>query len=508
MFSHFRQSALSRRAAGRVAAGLAGTAVGALMVGLLGGDRRSPNAVQVENGLPGSSDWRIGIGGTKAADDTRMQIKGYASDTSVNVGGSIDFHVTVNPAEDFTVAVYRQGHYGGDGARLMWSSPTVRGVSQPAPTVDDATGMISCDWSKSVTLDVPRDWASGAYLAVFTSASGWRNFTPFVVRNDGRKADYCVVLPYSAYAAYNMWPLDGRLGKNLYYGFEPPADGAATGSGKKVSALRANKVSFDRPYSGDGNPSQAQYDRDFIQWAERNGYDVVYATSTDLHAGRIDTSRYAGLIFSGHDEYWSAGMRDVATTALARGVSLAFMSANNMYWHIRMERSPAGRDDRVIACYKGDADPSPDANGATTKWRTRTPGPGQAEQNLLGVQYRAVVPQFEPLVVQAADHWFWGGSGAQNGDRIHGIVGGEADDFDPRYKGPTNATQTLLSSSPYVLRDGTTQNQNTSVCETAGGAVVFVAGTFNWCFGLSREGYLDQRIQVATANLLRRMRQR
>lgn len=64
-------------------------------------------------------------------------------------------------------------------------------------------------------------------------------------------------------------------------------------------ATRARKVGFQRPYSGVGLPQRADLDYEFLQWAERSGYDLRYATSVDLHAGRIDTSRYAALVFSG-----------------------------------------------------------------------------------------------------------------------------------------------------------------------------------------------------------------
>jgi hypothetical protein len=445
-------------------------------------------------------------GRTRTGDDVTMQIKGYSSATSVNVGEHIDFHVTVNPEQDFMVAIYRLGHYAGDGARLM-TSRTIRGVTQPRPDLDPATGMISCDWPPSWTLDVPLDWTSGVYLAVLTTETGWRSHVPFVVRDDNRRADFMVVLPFSTYQAYNMWPVDGRLGKNLYYGFEPVHDTQASDKpppGRKIPALRARKVSFDRPYGSNGIPSQAQYDFEFVRWAERAGYSMVYATSNDLHAGVVDPSRYAGLVFSGHDEYWSHAMRDALVLAIEKGVNIAFLSANNAYWHIRFEASADGREDRGVVCYKTDLDPDPGASGATTKWRTRQPGPGKAEQALLGVQYRAVVPQPQPLVVRSAGHWLWTGCGLRDGDAIPNIVGGEADCFDVRYKGP-DGNQTLLSASPFVMTDGTEVVQNTSIYESAQGGIVFVAGTFHWTFGLGRDGYADPRIQTAMANLMARM---
>ncbi len=465
--------------------------------------------IRAENKRPGSRGWRIGAEGTKAADDIRMQIKGYASATSVNLDEAIDFHVTVTPEQDFTVAIYRLGYYGGDDARHLTTSPTLGGVTQPEPDLDPETGMISCGWPSAWSLKIPRNWISGLHLAVFTTTTGWRSFTPFVVRNDARSGGLCVLLPFSTYQAYNQWPLDGQRGKSLYYGYARPEEvpTAAVGSaGARQEFLeRAYKVSFDRPYFRDGLPNRFDYDRDFLRWVEQSGYDVTYADSLDLHSGLIDPERYVGLIFCGHDEYWSHEMREAVTKALVQGTSLAFMTANNLYWHVRVEPSADGRDNRVVVCYKKAADPAPDASGTTAQWRVPPPGPGDAEQRLLGVQYNGIVPSPVPLVVQAADHWFWAGCDVKTSDKIDRVVGGEADGLDPRFPAPTDVTQTLLSASPYQLKDGTRLVQNTSLYETQDGAIVFVAGSLDWPPALSRNGLEEPRIRRATTNLLDRM---
>src|SRR3989441_12185402 len=63
------------------------------------------NPVVVENQQLGSANWQIGGGSFRPADDVGKQIKGYASATSVNKGGSITFYVTVNPAQAYTMDV-------------------------------------------------------------------------------------------------------------------------------------------------------------------------------------------------------------------------------------------------------------------------------------------------------------------------------------------------------------------------------------------------------------------
>ena len=467
--------------------------------------KKSGTPIRRENALSGSTEWRLGANGANAADNAHLQIKGYASATSVNVGASVDFHVTTNPADDFTVAIYRIGYYGGAGARHIVTSPTLKGVVQADPKLDPTTGEISCDWSPSWRLDIPAGWTSGYYLAVFTTTGGYRSYTPFVVRDDQRKADLCVVIPFATYQAYNQWPRDGRLGKSLYYGYPDSARSAAPGSSTpNVYDDRAFHVSFDRPYDGYGMPNLADLDQTFVQWAEERGYDMTYASSMDLHDGRVDPSKYAGVIFCGHDEYWSREMRDRVELAVDRGTSIAFLAANNVYWHVRVLPSAGASESRTVVCYKTSPDPEAVPGGATGQWRDSSPGPNDPEQRLVGVLYNGIVATPTPLVVQAADHWFWAGTGLRDGDTIDKVIAGEADGFLPNLPGPKDAKQTLLSASPYRRNtpDGPELTQNTSVYTNAAGALVFGAGSLYWSYALGKKDYVDERIKRATANLV------
>ncbi|WP_222106198.1 N,N-dimethylformamidase beta subunit family domain-containing protein [Catellatospora sichuanensis] len=455
---------------------------------------RTANPVPAENSHPTGKRWLADDPGFRSADDVQQQIAAYASATSVAAGESIDFHVHVGGSEAYRIEVFRLGHYGGAGARHVVSSPTLNGRPQPKAARVVKTNLVACDWPVGWTLKVPAGWVSGMYVAVFTTASNHRSHAVFVVRDERRTGNLCVVLPFSTYQAYNFWPRDGRLGRNLYHGYR--LDGVIG------TEERSRKVSFDRPYSGSGLPYMFDTDYDLIQWAERSGYDVTYATSVDLHAGRIDPLRHAGLVFPGHDEYWSAEMRAAAETAVAGGVSLAFLAANNVYWNIGYE--PAGeRPDRVVACYKyAQEDPGSAARRSTVTWRTLSAH--DAEQRLLGVQYNGVVATAAPLIVQQAGHWMWQGAGVQDGMAIRNLVAGEADGRDAGYPF-ADGVQTLLSASPYTTTRGKPAVQNTSVYEAASGAVVFCAGTFNWPLALNRRGYRDPRIQRATTNLMNRM---
>ena len=457
---------------------------------------RPTSPITVENLKPGSRGWRIGADGTTAGDDIKRQIAGYASATSVALDESIDFHVTVNPAGPFTVDVYRIGHYRGDGARLVATSPRLEGATRPDPSTDPDTRAITCDWPVSWTVAVPADWTSGLYYAVFTSEQGFRSVAPFVVRDPSQRDNLCVVMPFTTYQAYNQWPIDRATGRDLYNGYIP-------GSSSLHHDYRSYVVSFDRPYMRQGQPSRIEYDLAFIRWAEAAGFDLTYASSIDLHVGQIDPAQFAGLVFPGHDEYWSEQMRANATSALRHGTSLAFFEANNIYWHVRIGDAPDGRPHRNVVCYKRALDPSPGPAGTTVRWRSGEPGPAQPEQLLLGIQYNGIVKRPSPLIVREPDHWLWAGTGVEKGEAIEDIVGGEADGHHPQLGSPEG--RVMLAHSPYELSAGGRAIQNTCVYETAEGAVVFTSGSNDWPGALGLGGHFDRRIVRATANVLDRI---
>src|SRR3989454_11897049 len=110
---------------------------------------------------------------------TTLFRSGYASATSVNKGGSINLHISVNPAQTYTMDVYRMGWYQSLGGRLMQHIGPLNGVQQSACPVDSLTGLIECPWTASYTLTVPAAWTSGVFLVQLTNAQGYQNYIDF-----------------------------------------------------------------------------------------------------------------------------------------------------------------------------------------------------------------------------------------------------------------------------------------------------------------------------------------
>jgi hypothetical protein len=485
---------------------------GALLVALLvpltllpvkGANAAAPNPIVVENQQSGTSNWQMGRSGYQVSNDVTGQIKGYASVTSVNKGGAIAFHVSVNPAQNFTADIFRMGWYGGLRGRFMTRVGPIPGTKQRTCTSDATTGIIDCAWSPSYTLTVPTTWTSGVYLAQLTNAQNYQSYITFVVRDDSRTADLLFQQSVTTYQAYNNYPADGATGKSLYDFNSYGATVAATGG------TRAAKVSFNRPYAGgygsgfDGN--SWNWERYYIGWLEQRGYDVAYTTNLDTHTSGAQLSKFKGFLSVGHDEYWSKAMVDNVTGARDAGVNLGFFGSNTAYWQVRFEQSAAGAANRVMVCYKDAArDPVKD-NTATVLWRN--PPANRPEQTLVGIQYTAQLQnegQGAMYVVQNSSHWVWSGTRSTDGTKVPGILGYETDRLMSEYPSPAGTNYAILSRSPVVDTAGRSDIANTSVYRAPSGAWVFASGTNHWSYGLGKPGVTDARIQRATANVLAR----
>jgi len=460
------------------------------------------NPIVIENQQPGTSQWQIS--GVRAT-DTDGQIKGYASAPSVNKGENITFYVSVNPAQTYTIDVYRLGWYQGLGARLMQHIGPLSGVQQPTCPTDATTGMIECQWTPGYALATQTSWTSGIYLALLTNSQNYQNYIVFAVRDDSRTAALLYQQPVTTYQAYNDYPYDNATGKSLY-AFN--SFGATTVTGGKNAA----KVSFDRPYHGDGTgrdwgQSVFSWEISFIRWIEQAGYDVTYSTDVDTHTNGGRLLNYRGFLSVGHDEYWSKPMYDAVIAARDAGVNVAFFGANAINWQVRFEPSSSGVPNRVLVCYRdATLDPNPDPSLKTILWRN--PPVNRPEQTLIGVQYTTGVPfnngAYVPYVVTNSGNWVYAGTGFQDGDSLPKMVGYEADRLFSQYPQPNAVpgTYTLLSNSPI----DSSEYSNSSVYQAPSGAWVFGAGTMNWSLALDNfsGSTVDPRIQRTTANILDR----
>lgn len=446
------------------------------------------NVVIVENAHPGTDRWQL-------ASSPRGSIEGFASHTSVEAGETLRVYVNTT-APSYTIEFFRLGWYGGLGGRRMTAAVEATGRTQPIAPPDPETGRVECKWNDPYELEIPREWTSGVYLAKLTTKPGAdQNHVVFVVR-DRRHADLLFQSSVTTAQAYNNWG-----GKSLY---------AFNSTGAP-----AVEVSFDRPYAIDGTGGFIRgWEYQMLRFLEREGYDVTYATSIDTHTDQQSLKRVRAFLSVGHDEYWTREMRDNVERARDTGTHLAFFSANNCYWQIRLEGASPKQPPRTIVAYKEtalssdpvlhDGNPSNDSH-ATTLWRNVPVS--RPEEAMIGVMYGDSQIDGD-VTVERTDHWAFAGTGLAPGDRLEGLLGYEVD----RIHGAASPPGlTRLAHSPYVTKKGVTGTSDMTIYETSR-AIVFATGTIQWSWGLddwNSESHGGSRVSAAaqqiTRNVLDRM---
>jgi hypothetical protein len=171
----------------------------------------SQNAIVTENQNPGvpASVWDIpnNFDGTFGS----LSIQGFASDISVNKGGTIDFKIDVNTGTDkiFDITIYRIGYYQGNGARFITSLGNFTGIAQNACSFDNTTGLTDCgNWTVTTSWNVPTTAVSGLYIAKLTRSAaggGGSSHIVFVVRDDASTSDISFKTSDATWQAYNIY---------------------------------------------------------------------------------------------------------------------------------------------------------------------------------------------------------------------------------------------------------------------------------------------------------------
>lgn len=444
-----------------------------------------------------------------------LYIEGYAGQLSYAPGDEADLHVSTS-AEKFSVEVVRQGAE----ETIVWRKQNVPGVDYPVP--DDASSN-GCGWPETLRVPIAKEWRSGYYvvrLHVEDNGGRWIHrghrtadgSAFFVVRptEPGKDSKILLQLCTNTYNAYTNW------GGFSLYGYH--------GLGKN----QGSRVSFDRPVA----PQFKQWELPFVQWAERNGYRFDYAVNSDLEIRPELLSHYRLILSVGHDEYWSASMRDHLEAFIAGGGNVAFFSGNTCCWQVRSEDNG-----RALVCWKQNYHQDPlyrtgDFSTLTTAWShylIKRP-----ENQLTGVGflwggYRKSHGQFmdEPAeyTVHQPDHWIFAGTGMKRGDKFgakDSIVGYECDGCElmwkdgipiPTYRDGTPDNFAVLASCPArwhpddaVWYERWEQGRTGNAClgiYTRGGTV-FTTGSTDWSHGL-RGG--DKVVEQVTRNVLDRLSQ-
>ena len=336
---------------------------------------------------------------------------------------------------------YACPHLGGFGATVtiqrlgadvesVWTAPVwLEPKSIPADASEHG-----CGWERgengNLTFEVPTEWPMGLYRITMSTPSvvGRQRSGEafFVVRSSfpGKTSKVLLILSSNTYFAYNN------------YGLRHPSRGSTTNGSfydgaRQASFLRPLPLGFISPYDcGTGEESSVhnrnagwdKWEWPFVQWAERENIALEYATNEDLERYPDLLASYRLVVSVGHDEYWSAGMRDALDRYIRAGGNVAFFSGNVCYRKVRLDL-PASRL-ALEGELHGDA-----------LWSHRH-GPNRPENQLTGVSfcYGALNPHPVPYTIYQPHHWVFHGLWSSGRKQILfpqvGCVGYECDGCD------------------------------------------------------------------------------
>ena len=287
---------------------------------------------------------------------------------------------------DCSVRVVRVGSQEREVAHFVCAA-----LPQPIP--DDAASA-GCRWQAAQTIDIDAEWASGFYRVDLATGDETAEAF-FVVKADlGDHAyDGVLVLSTSTWAAYNNWG-----GHSFYTGGNTSSQHRPLPRGflKKDDPRRFrtaryidftdedNEVMRTQRISPWSMPAGwANWEQLFVAWAETEGLRLAYGVSHDLAEDEVLLAHTDLYISVGHDEYWSAAMRDRVESFIDAGGHAAFFSGNTSFWHARYEGE-------AWVSYKMDleGDPMYDPDSApalSTMWSD--PLVGRPENHMTGVSF-------------------------------------------------------------------------------------------------------------------------
>jgi len=294
-------------------------------------------------------------------------VTGYCWPQSVTAGDTVALHLSSAGSRPVEVEVARVGA----SRTVVHHDPAVPAGYHPLP-VDAAQQ--GCGWPVAAELAVDPSWRSGYYeVALTIDVDGRRRHGHafFVVRPPvGRPgARALLALATNTWHAYN-----DVGGRNLYTGAtrvslqRPMAAGhlhKPPGQGRRVTVLHppdpqmtahVGYLMLNHLSQWAGSAGWPDWEQPFLAWAEREGYAVDVVTNADLedHPSLLgEDSGYRLFLSVGHDEYWSAAMRDTVEGFVARGGNAAFFSGNTSFWQVRLEDPTPEGPAATMVGYKG-----------------------------------------------------------------------------------------------------------------------------------------------------------
>ncbi|MES0827636.1 N,N-dimethylformamidase beta subunit family domain-containing protein [Ruegeria sp. SCP11] len=510
-----------------------------------------------------------------ARDDRVLEIWGYTDRYTYRPGDTVDLRVSTT-APNWSLEV---GRDGVNYAPVMHVAD-LPGLHQDTP---EHCSVYGCDWEVSHSFTIPDDWTAGAYLITLRAERQGdaveEHHLIFVRRAaQAEPAAMVLVCATGTWLAYNCWG-----GSSAYEGITGPERNAFspilsnqrpwTRGFCKLPA-GAPRALTEKPTDPEGmvryaymewayaygyskkyaSAGWASYERHFARWAEAEGYEFEIVTQHDLELEPDLLTGHRCAVFVGHDEYWTATMRDRVERFTEGGGRVARF-AGNFLWQTRLEDQA-----QTQICYKytaKDADPfmgSDEKHLVTGAWDAppvNRPGAQTFGVNGLKGIYaglgNCVGQGSGGFTVYRPDHWAMKGVRLGYGDQLGAeskVFGYEVDGVDfcfddglpfPTGKDGTDKSVEIIAlgmatnveadfshwgETLYIgsadaefkalilfgerkeeALDKSSRGNGAIVSWKSGDGEVFCAGTCEWVAGLARR---DTQVETITRNVLNR----
>jgi len=396
-----------------------------------------PGWVARENQKTGAKDWAQSIPVKMSADFSRRKkadrVEGYFSKTSVGCSQSTTLTI-MGDSKSVNISIFRTGYYKGIGARLISKTR--------------ATKM----WNFRPDKLTP----PGQYLFRLDSPGKISSFVPLVISNADSPNKITFVSSVLTWQSYNQWG-----GKSLYKGEDAARE------------TRAYKVTFNRPYDGDGSGQLRYMELPLLKIVEKLGIDINYATDIDLDSNRELLTNSSAVLFGGHSEYWTINMRASVEEAIASGVNLIVLGGNTAY-----NKTTVSSEKRLMS--------------EIIPWRDSTIN--KPESTFLGSQY-LTLGVHRDLVITNPKRWPF--NTLKGVTKIDGVMGYEVDS--PLYSpGPAVESLGVMNILPTEKRKVAMSTYYT----TASGAGVLNIGTNGWVCAIENICPWGHRFSSATSKTI------
>lgn len=507
---------------------------------------------------------------SETPDASQTRIWCYTDKMTYSGGDTVQLHVS-GTCSSYTFRVTREGAeqqllHSGSADNCRWTETPADSYAQ------------GCGWPVLYSFKVPEGAPAGAYLIEVMGegcAFAYHHLIFLKQNNSDKAGRLLLIAATNTYAAYNNWGGASHYGGLGDDGSEPAfvvSNQRPWGRGticlpagspripdfrpRYKEAVRyphlewAREHGYTRSFAAAG---WANYERIFVEWAEREGFAVDIVCQHTLHDDPDCLSGYSCVACVGHDEYWTWEMRDAIDRYVESGGNVARFAGNFM-WQTRLDT--AAQQQTTYKYSAREMDPlfgSDQQRFTTTCWEAKEvarPGSLTFGVNATRGMYAGwggvVSHGPRAFTVYRPQHWIFAGTGLGYGDSLGAegrCFGYEVDGLDyviegglPRPSGkeavPDNLVIVALGLSTsvetgsdtdqlyigdldgvfltdlYAELDGETAGAaavrgcGTIVEFTRGAGRVVTIGSCEWVAGLLRQ---DDAAQQVTRNILTRL---